>query len=258
MASRYVFDVTSLDFQTAVLERSVDVPILLDFWADWCGPCKSFGPVLEQVAEQFGGAFLAGKVDTEAEPELAQAFRVQSIPFCVLLQGGRPVDALPGAVPASELIAFLGRHGIRSMAQVNAEAQAKTAAEDPDSPQARLERARAAATAGDTAGVRAALADFPEEGGLFGEAQNLLAGLPFLETDFPTEPAAAGHLQSAGACFRAGRLEEALQAIVDSAREDRDYGNGMARRAMLLCQAVAGPQEDLVDDYRRQLATLLY
>src|SRR5688572_5799758 len=98
MVSPHVFEVTADTFPTEVLERSRTVPVLLDFWAEWCGPCKTLTPILEQAARDYGGAFVLGKVDTEREQELAYAFQVQSIPFVVLMKGRKPVDAFAGAV----------------------------------------------------------------------------------------------------------------------------------------------------------------
>ena len=104
------FDVTEADFQTQVLERSHEVPVLLDCWAPWCAPCRSLGPVLEKLAQEYGGEFLLAKLDTDKAPQISAALRMRSIPLVVLFIGGRPVDQFTGALPEGQIRAFLDKH----------------------------------------------------------------------------------------------------------------------------------------------------
>jgi putative thioredoxin len=105
-----IYDVSDADFEAAVLEQSLQVPVLLDCWAPWCGPCKSLTPVLEKLAVAYGGRFLLAKLNTDASPQVAAAMGVRSIPMVTLFVGGRPVDQFTGALPEGQVRQFLDRH----------------------------------------------------------------------------------------------------------------------------------------------------
>jgi putative thioredoxin len=104
------FDVTEAEFEAAVLERSLQVPVLLDCWAPWCGPCRSLGPVLEKLAREYGGEFVLAKLNTDEAPEISAALQIRSIPLVVLFIGGQPVDQFLGALPEGQIRAFLDKH----------------------------------------------------------------------------------------------------------------------------------------------------
>lgn len=109
-AAELVIDVTEADFERLVLERSLDVPVLLDCWAPWCGPCRSLGPTLEKLAQAYGGRFILAKINTDEAPNLSAALRIRSIPLVVLFAGGRPVDQFVGALPEGQIRQFLDKH----------------------------------------------------------------------------------------------------------------------------------------------------
>jgi putative thioredoxin len=182
---------------------------------------------------------------------------VQGIPFCVLMQQGRPVDAFSGALSEREVVAFLERHGVRPAGRESV-VEAEPTAADPDSPEGRLEVARAAAAAGDVQAARAALQDFPEEHERFDVAQRLLGGLGWLEASLDDSGPAERELAAARRCLLARDLSGAMEAILASVSADRGFRDGLARRAMLLCFVVVGEDDEALDDYRRRLATLLY
>jgi putative thioredoxin len=216
--------------------------------------------VLERLAGEYQGAFRLGKVDTEREPELAQAFGVQGIPFCVLVDGGRPVDGFQGVLPEAEVRAFLDRNGITPAVTDAAPAPAAAPAPvDPNSPAARYERAVAAARTGDAAAARALLAGIAEEDELHAAGQRLSSGLLLFEAALAAEgPPAEAALARARQRVLAQDLPGAMEAALESVAADRTFRNGMARHAMLLCFALVGEAAEVLDDYRRRLATLLY
>ena len=105
-----MIDVTLENFETEVIAASMEVPVLVDFWAPWCGPCKVIGPLLEKLEIAYGGRFKLVKIDSDQEQQLAGAFGIRSIPTCILLMGGRPVDGFQGAMPEGQIRAFLDKH----------------------------------------------------------------------------------------------------------------------------------------------------
>ena len=124
------FDVTEADFRQTVLERSLDVPVLLDCWAPWCGPCRNLKPVLEKLVQAYGGAFVLAKLNTDEAPQISAALQIRSIPLVVLFIGGKPVDQFMGALPEGQVRAFLDKHIGEQVSE--AEALRQEAAQAPD------------------------------------------------------------------------------------------------------------------------------
>ncbi len=140
-----MINVTVENFDVEVIEASSQTPVLVDFWAPWCGPCKVIGPLLEKVEADYGGRFKLVKIDSDQEQELSQAFGIRSIPTCVLLVNGKPVDGFTGALPEGQIKAFLDKHvpaeEILEAEVTGVEVTNAPAADDPDAVREALHQA---------------------------------------------------------------------------------------------------------------------
>ena len=150
-----MIDATLQNFEAEVIAASMETPVLVDFWAPWCGPCKSLGPVLEKLEIDYGGRFKLVKIDSDKEQQLAGAFGVRSIPTCVLLVNGQPVDGFTGALPEGRVREFLDKH-VPTADELEAEVDAEEAGTlvesgDPEAALAKLQEALALNPANDDA-----------------------------------------------------------------------------------------------------------
>ena len=148
-----MIDITADNFETDVLQASVTTPVLVDFWAPWCGPCKSLGPVLEKLETEYAGRFILAKINSDDEQQIAGMFGVRSIPTCVLMVNGQPVDGFMGALPEGQVRAFLDKN-LPSPEQLEAEqeedeAQQALEAGDTDTALEKLQHAVATDPAND-------------------------------------------------------------------------------------------------------------
>jgi putative thioredoxin len=285
-AKPHVFDATSDRFQADVLERSLQVPVLVDFWAEWCGPCKQLGPVLEKLAAEYHGAFELAKVDVDREQQLAAAFQVRSIPTVFLVKDGQLVDGFPGVLPEGALREFLTSHGIAPAAAAPGEPDAaEEVAVDPHVEVMRL-RAESGAKPEDDA-LRLDLALALLRTGATAEAEQILDALPanlatddralrarahlrlldaakdappaqVLEAALSADPAdlRARHLLGVIALLE-GRAGVGMDHLIELLRRDRAYEDGLARRTLLDAFRVV-EDEELVGQYRRRMSSLLF
>jgi putative thioredoxin len=200
----FVVDASEASFQTAVLERSLQVPVLVDLWAEWCEPCKQLSPVLERLAHAAGGAWILAKVDVDANPRIAQAFGAQSIPMVVAVVGGQPIDAFSGAQPEPQvrdwIAALLDAVRDRMPAVGQAEAAARggasaEAVEEPEDP--RFTAAEDALELGDYAAAEAAYQEILNVEPANEQAAAALAQVRFLARAEAVDPDAVANAEAA-------------------------------------------------------------
>jgi len=251
-------DVTEATFQSEVLERSLTTPVVIDFWAEWCGPCKQLSPVLEKLAVEYGGAWVLAKVDVDANQRLAQMFRVQGIPMVYAVVGGQPVDAFTGVVPEPQLRQWLD-------AVLQAGGGAAPAAEDP-----RLAEADQALMTGDLDAAERAYQKILSESPAESAAEAGLAQVALTRRVQEVDPAAAvaaadgapddvdAQLRAADVEVYSGHAERAYQRLVGLVRRSPGPDRERIRQHLVSLFSVAGPDDPAVADARRALANALF
>ncbi|MFC5568457.1 thioredoxin [Lysobacter yangpyeongensis] len=285
-AQPHVFDATTANFEADVLRRSIETPVLVDFWAEWCGPCKQLGPILEKLAGEYNGAFVLAKVDVDKEQELAAAFQVRSIPTVFLVKGGQLADGFPGALPEGQLREFLKHHGIEPAASTAQDAvEVASAPLDPHAEVVRL-RGEVAATPDDD-NLKLDLALALLKTGAVREAEQLLDALPanlahddravrarsrlgfaalldnapapeVLEAAIASNPddLRARHLLGVQRIV-AGDSQAGLEQFLEMLRRDRNFDDGLPRKSLIDAFRII-EDEDLVGAYRRRMSSLLF
>jgi putative thioredoxin len=236
-------DVTDQSFQADVLERSATVPVVVDLWAPWCGPCTTLGPMIEKAVADTDGAVELAKVNVDENPRIAEAFQVQSIPAVFALRNGQVVDQFIGALPEAQVTAFVQR-----LAPAPSEADNLVAAGDEASLRQALELEP------DHQGATEALARLLIDRGDAAEALALLARLP--ETETGRALAAEARLLEAGVdVSNSGReeIEAKLNELLDKVRDD-----DAARQEFVDLLEAMGAEDPRTNEYRRALAARLF
>ena len=283
MTSTHVFDATAATFQQDVIDKSRQVPVLVDFWATWCGPCKSLGPILEKLAEDYAGGFVLAKVDVDQEQQLASTFQIRSVPTVMLLKDAKVVGGFPGALPEGQVRSFLEEHGV-----MPADSADGAADEEPADPAARVKSLRAAVAAEPEQHERKLdLALALVAAGEYGEAREIIEALPAnlgvdtravkalsrirlaqtaadaplretLEQQLDTNPddLAARH-QLGVRLVLAGEPEAGLEQLLELLRRKRSYQDGLPRQVLVDAFNVI-EDEALVRAARKRMTRLLF
>lgn len=278
-----VFDVDQQTFEADVLRASLTTPVLVDFWAAWCEPCKTLGPMLEKLAAEYNGAFRLGKVDVDAQQELAGMFGIRSVPTVVLVKDGQILDGFTGALPEGQLREFLSRHVQPPEAPEATPAEApqetpqqainrlqQEIAAAPGKAELKLDLALALLHAGQTAAAEAELAALPANLATDARAVRLRSELELARAvqDAPTVAELQQRVQ-AGADDWAARDQLGVRLLLEGdaaagleqflviLQQARDWNDGQAKKRLLAAFATLDDAE-LVGRYRRRMASLLF
>ncbi|WP_018140386.1 thioredoxin [Thioalkalivibrio sp. ALJ7] len=280
-----ILDVTQDSFQQAVLDESHQRPVVVDFWAAWCGPCQQLMPLLQQLAAQYAGKFRLAKVNSDEQQALAQQYGVRSLPTVMIFRHGKPADQFMGVQPESNIRTmidqYLEKPSDKLIEQAREQAKGgdvdgalatlKAALEqDPDNGDLRIELARALAQSGDPDAAESELAKLPLDQSEKEEAKALKARLVFAKTAAGIDPQAVAQElkgdsprpealeQMAAYAMLSGRAEEALGLYLQLMKQHRSYNEGAGQKGLLAAFEVLGNDHPLVGQFRRQMASLLY
>ncbi|MGH6897583.1 MAG: thioredoxin [Geminicoccaceae bacterium] len=277
-------------FVDDVIQASREQPVIVDFWAPWCGPCKQLGPILERVVKNAGGKVRLVKINIDESPELAQQLRIQSIPMVYGFKGGQPVDGFAGALPESQIKLFVERLvgplgpgptevGLEQAKQAAAAGQLDRALQiydrllesEPGNPEALAGLARAQIARGrvgaaretlqrvpiehtnhvEVDGARAALS-LAEESGTLADVGELNARLGANQNDHEAR------LDLATALFLRGQIDPAIEHLLAIVRQDREWHDQAARKQLIKFFDALGPQHPATVSGRRKLSTVLF
>jgi len=284
-AANYIVEVDESNAQTLLIEESLKRPVVVDFWADWCGPCKQLMPILEKLAAEYQGAFLLAKVNADEQQMLAQQLGVRSLPTVMVIKDGQPVDGFSGAQPESAVRDMLDKHLPSPQADSLAEAEQLLA--EGDIPGALALYRGAWEDSGQKPEFTMAYAGALITANRLDEAETLLSDIKLVDQDARYEQLVAQielqrqaarspeiealetnlasdeqnheiRIKLAVQLSSHGQYREALEHLLVVLRVDRDWGNGEAKRVYLDMIATIGKGDPLAAEYQRKLFSLLY
>src|SRR5688500_10800179 len=284
--SLHTVEVDKNNFEAVVVEGSKTTPVLVDFWAPWCGPCRALTPVLEKLAAEYGGRFVLAKVNSDENQELAARFGVRGIPAVKAFSGGGVVDEFTGGQPESAVRQFLDRivpspadelrdEALAVYAQTRdadraLEVLSRAEALDPKSDDVRIDRAAILADAGRNDEARKVIEGLAPLARMDERVSALEAKLDLAQgaADAPSEEVLRSRVEKNGDDLDArlnlahllvagGKYREALEQLLEIVRRDRKYGDDAARKTMLKVFELLGSQGELVSEFRRKLASVM-
>lgn len=280
--SPYIFAADESSFNSLVIDESNNRPVLVDFWAEWCAPCRSLMPVLAKLADEYGGKFMLAKVNSDENQQLAAQFGVRSLPTVMAFKNGKAVDQFMGALPESAVREFIERHIEREADKL--QAKALRAQQSGDSPAAIELLRRAHQLEPDKSGITIDLASVLADSGFADQAETLLLELPEYERggeaaallarlEFAREAANLPDEASLNAKAEAGDLDalhrlalleisrkqyaEAMDHLLAIIKKDRAYQDDLGRKTLLKLFGILG-NDPLVDQYRKKMTNLLF
>ncbi|MEO7052466.1 MAG: thioredoxin [Rhodanobacter sp.] len=284
-STSHVFDIDQQTFEAEVLQASMDTPILVDFWASWCEPCKALGPILEKLAAEFNGAFRLGKVDVDAQQELAGMFGIKSIPTVMLVKDGQVLDGFADALPEGQIREFLARHvqpreagpdhaqdadAVQETPEAAINRLQQAIAAEPAKTELKLELALALMRAGQIDAAAAELEALPANLATDARAQRLRREIELAQA-VQEAPAVAELQQRIEAdpedwaardllglrLLHEGDAAAALEQFLTLLDKARDWNDGQPKKRLLAAFATLDDAE-LVGRYRRRMASMLF
>ena len=282
--NQWTIEAGEANFESDVLERSHQVPVLVDFWAPWCGPCRVLGPVLERLSEEYSGKFVLAKVNVDESPSLAGAFGVQGIPAVKLIRDGQIAGEFTGALPEPAVREMLSRylpseHDAQADEAANLEEEGKEAEAkaiyqsildaEPNHPKSLLGLGRVLMAGGDRDGALSYLERISPVADERKDADRLIARLQ-LQGDHHADEAALrqklaaepdnleARFDLAKASAANEKFEDALHEFLNIVKTDRTFRDDGARKAMVQIFEVLPPDDPLIDKYRSELAKVLF
>lgn len=284
-ASPYVVNVTRETFQQDIVQKSMEVPVVIDFWAPWCNPCQQLAPILEGLADEMGGKFILAKVNTDEQPEIAQAFRIESLPTVFAMIQGQPVDQFAGALTAEQVREWVSRLLPSPTQQLAQEAMALIESDpkgaeskfrealmlSPDEDSLKIMLARVVLTQGRLDECATIIEELEKRGFLEPEAERVKSELDVRRTAAesggvdaarkaaeadPTNLTLQIHLAEAYAASQQHR--KALELCLGIVQNDFGEARAEAKTTMVKIFDMLGPASELTGEFRRKLATALY